>query len=172
MMAAPPIPCAWIDGAFRPLPRFHNVAAAHYGEGEIVSLQPYEERSDVSHRHEFAWLQDAWLSLPESMQDEFPNKEALRKWALIKGGFCTEQRIDVGSNAGAVRVAQAIRSFPGEEYTAVVVRGPLVVVRRAKSQARGKMEKAEFQASKTAIIDAVSELLGVTPEALGQARAA
>jgi hypothetical protein len=171
-MTAPPIPCVWRDGAFWPLRNFHNVAAAHYGEGEIVPLAPWEDRSTTSHNHEFAWLKDAWLSLPDALSDQYPNPESLRKWALIRAGFYDEQRIDAGTNAAALRVAAGVKSFPGEGFSAVVVRGPLVVIRRPKSQSRRAMDAKEFQASKQGVIDAVSDLIGVTPEALTRARAA
>lgn len=172
-MSAPPIPFVYEgEGVFRALPNFHNVVAAHYGLGEVVPLAPWEERSDASHGHQFAWLKDAWLSLPETVSDQFPNPESLRKWALIQAGFYDEQRIDAGTNAAALRVAAAVKSFPGEGFSAVVVRGPLVVIRRPKSQSRRAMDAKEFQDSKQGVIDAVSDLLGVAPEALTQARAA
>jgi len=55
-----------------------------------------------------------------------------------------------------------------------VVRGHVVVMREAKSQSRRSMDKAEFQASKTAIMEHIAGLLGVTTqelEAAGRAEA-
>jgi hypothetical protein len=168
-MSPPPIPMVYEGaGVFRVLPRFMGVAADHYGQGEVVSLVPHQDRSHATHAHQFAWLNDAWANLPDHLQDQFPTAEHLRKWALIKAGYYDEQRIDVGSKAGALRVAQAIRSFPGEDFSAVVVRGPLVVVRRPKSQSRAAMDKVAFQTSKTALMVVVAELLGIEPETLGQ----
>lgn len=158
--------------AFQVERRFQNAVAADYGAGEVVTLDQVHERSDATHKHEFAWLKEAWRNLPEPLADEYPTPEHLRKRALIDSGFYDEQIIDAGSNAAALRVAQGIRARPGEAFSLVIVRGPAVVIRTARSQARGAMDAKTFQASKTAIIETVSALLGVTPEQLTQARAA
>jgi len=167
MASPPPIPCTWTGAAFMPINRQHNLANAHYGVGEVVLLAPVEERSHASHAHEFAWLKEAWLSLPENLADEFPTPEHLRKRALIMAGFHDETVIDAGTNAAALRVASHLRKK--DEFAAVVVRGPIVVERVAKSQSRRMMKKAEFQASKTAIMEVVAQMLGVEPETLARA---
>lgn len=164
MSAPPPIPCVFLKGAFHPLKRAQNLAAAHYGEGEVLVMAPVEERSEVSHRHEFAWLHDAWMNLPEHLADQFPSKEHLRKRALIDAGFYNESIIDAGSNAAALRVAAFLRSK--DDFALIIVRGPLVVERVAKSQSRRAMNKAEFQASKEAVLETVSAMIGVSPETL------
>ena len=157
-------------GAFHPFRRHHNELSARYGDGEIVMLEPVEERSEATHRHEFAWLKEAWLNLPEHLADQFPSAEHLRKRALIMGGFYHETIVDAGTNAAALRVAAFAKGEDG--FAHVVVRGPLVVVRKAKSQSRRSMDKHEFQASKTAILDVVSAMLGVEPRQLEKAQAA
>ncbi|HZH10599.1 MAG TPA: hypothetical protein VEZ24_09525 [Microvirga sp.] len=53
-----------------------------------------------------------------------------------------------------------------DEYSVVVVRGPIVVVRKPKSQSRRAMGKEEFQQSKQAVLEIVSNMIGVQPEAL------
>lgn len=168
-MTAPPIPFIWKDGAFHPLGRARNLAGAHYGDGEVVLLAPVEERSDASHRHEFAWLREAWLTLPENLAEQFPTADHLRKRALILAGFYNETIVDAGTNAAALRVASVMRADDG--FAHVVVRGPLVVRRTAKSQSRRSMDKVEFQASKTGVMAVVAEMLGVPAEALERAAA-
>lgn len=163
-MTAPPIPMLYADGVFTPLPRFHNLAAASYGEGEVVDLVAVEQHSAKSRAHEFAWLREAWLNLPEAIADQFPSTEHLRKRALILGGFYDETILDAGSNAAALRAASFIRAR--EEFTHIVVRGPLVVTRTAKSQSSRAMDKVEFQASKTAVLNIVADLIGVPAETL------
>lgn len=163
-MSAPPIPCIWTGEAFEPLRRFHNLAAASYGEGDVVDLVAVEQHSAKSRAHEFAWLREAWLNLPEKLADQFPSIEHLRKRALIEGGFYNETVLDAGSNAAALRAALFIRAR--EEFTWVVVRGPLVVARTAKSQSMRAMDKVEFQASKTAVLTIVSDMLGVPAKTL------
>jgi hypothetical protein len=160
-----PLLFAWDGEAMRPL----NTRAAdrQYVVGERYRLEPREERSDATHRHEFAWLHDAWLNLPERLADQYPTPEHLRKRALIQAGFYNEEIIDVGNKAGAIRVAASLRNI--DDFALVIVRGPFVVRRIAKSQSRRAMNKQEFQASKTALMDVVAGLLGVTPELLGRA---
>jgi hypothetical protein len=170
-MTAPPIPCAYYQGVFRPLGRFADTAAHHYGEGEIVNLVAHEDRSEVSHRHEFAWLREAWANLPEGLADAYPSAEHLRKRALIATGWCTTQDYVCSSKAEAARWAANLRRET-DEHALVIVSEAVVRVHRAKSQARGKMNKADFQASKTAILEWVAALIGVAPEQLTHARAA
>lgn len=165
-MSAPPIPCVATAQGFIPMGRARNLYHAHYGEGEVLMMAPVEERSIASHNHEFAWLKEAWVNLPENLAEQFPSTEHLRKRALIDAGFYTEQIIDAGSNAAALRVAAYARGE--DEFALVIVRGPAVVVRKAKSQSRRAMGKEDFQASKQAVLDTVAAMIGVTPEALTQ----
>jgi hypothetical protein len=146
------------------VPRSPRLADKAYCVGESYLLVAHEERSLASHSHEFAWLKTAWLNLPEGLADQFPTTEHLRKRALIDGGFYDETIIDAGTNAAALRVASAIRAR--EEFSLVIVRGPAVVIRTAKSQSRRSMNKKQFQESKTAILEIVSSMIGIAPEAL------
>jgi hypothetical protein len=164
-----PIPFMWDGDAMVPLRSHARRAAQTYGRGEVVSLVPMDERSMVSHAHEFAWLKEAWQNVPEDQSDQFPNPEALRKHALIATGWYDETLIDVGSHAGALRTAAVVSALLADEFAHVVTRGGLVVIRRAKSQARGKMGREAFQASKTAIIEWVADLIGVEPQQLSSA---
>lgn len=135
-----------------------------YVVGEQYRLADWEDRSITSHNHEFAWLHEAWQSLPETLADQYPSAEHLRKRALIQAGFYDEQVIDCGSNAAALRVAAAIRQR--HEFSLVIVRGAFVFIRDAKSQSRRAMNKEEFQASKSAILEIIAELIGVNPQQL------
>lgn len=165
------LPFEWDGEAMKVRPGFQKQADRLFCIGETYRMAEVEERSDASHRHEFAWLREAWASLPENLAEHFPTPEHLRKRALIDAGYYHETIIDVGTSAGALRVASYARGE--DEFAAVVVRGPVVVIRKAKSQSRRAMDKAEFQASKTAIMEIVAGILGVEVETLGQqARAA
>lgn len=159
-----PLMFVWEGDVMRPLsPR---MADKNYVVGEKYLMVPHEERSAASHAHEFAWLRDAWSNLPEDIADQFPTQEHLRKRALIDAGFYDETMVDAGSNAAAVRVASAFRGMDG--FALVVVRGPLVIRRSAKSQSRRSMNKEEFQKSKTAIMEIIANMIGVKPEQLGK----
>ncbi len=162
-----PIIFTWDGEAMRPLPRFAKEADRRFVIGGHHWMEEIEERSVVSHNHEFAWLKDAWLNLPESVAALYPTPEHLRKRALIEAGFYDEQIVDAGSNAAAVRVASAFRAR--EEFSLVIVRGAFVILRTAKSQSRRAMKKAEFQQSKSAIMEVIAGMIGVDPQDLSKA---
>jgi len=165
-MAGAPMPYRWTGDAWVIHPRFQRQADAAFAIGEVRMMVEVEERSEASHRQEFAWLKDAWLSLPERLADQFATAEHLRKRALIETGFYHETVIDCGTTASALRVASYARGE--DDFAHVVTRGPLVVVRKAKSQSRRAMAKDEFQASKTAILEWVASLLDVAPTTLAK----
>ena len=89
--------------------RHHNEAAAQFVIGQCYRLAEIEERSEASHEQEFAWLREAWLSLPESIAREFPSPEHLRKRALIATGWCTTTDYVSGSAAETIRWAAKLR---------------------------------------------------------------
>ena len=150
----------------KPVGRFAREADRYFVIGERYRLEEVSERSEVSHKHEFAWLREAWRNLPEDLADQFPTPEHLRKRALIQAGFYHETVTDCGSNAAALRVMAMARGM--DQFAYAVVRGPLCVVRTAESQSRRAMDKARFQDSKTKIMEIIAEMIGVTPETLGR----
>jgi len=154
------------DGALAPARRCQKEAARRFVPGQTYLMEEVQERSEASHAHEFAWLRDAWLNLPEQYADLYPTPEHLRKRALIQAGFYDEEIIDAGTGAAALRVAASLRKR--EEFSLVVVRGAFVVIRSPKSQSRRAMRKDEFQASKTAIMEVVAGMLGVSSEELSR----
>lgn len=170
MASPPPIPCAFIDGAFRPLKGFHNVASAHYGEGEIVALVPHEDRSMNSHRHYFACVREAWQNLRENDAERFPTDKHLRAYALIKTGHRDESSIVCKSNEDALRVAAWGRQ--PNDYSLVVVSGRVVSRYTAKSQSTTAMGAKVFQQSKDDVLAFLAEMIGVDPADLSRARAA
>lgn len=167
-MAAPPLLFRWDGEAMWPRPAFVREANRQFVVGETYRMGEFEDRSDSSHAHQFAWLNEAWKSLPERVAAEFPTPTALRKRALIETGFFNETRLDVGTHEAAITVASTLRAM--DEFLWIVVRGHVVVMREAKSQKRTAMKKDEFQLSKDAVLGWVSNLLGVTPEELQRQR--
>lgn len=163
-MTAGPILFVWNGDAMEPAPGFKRRCDASFVVGERYVLAPWEERSNASHRHEFAWLREAWMNLPAHLADQFPTETHLRKRALIDAGYYTETIIDAGTNAAALRMASHLRHK--DDFAYVVVRGPLIVERVAKSQSRRAMKGKEFQESKTAILEIVAGMIGVKPEEL------
>lgn len=158
----------WRDGVF--VPEGLRMAAYcndTFGEGEIVTFERHEDRSDASHRHYFATIAEAWRTLPES-DNRFPTPEALRKWALIRSGYHTTSDVVLASEEDARTVA----AFMGtSEGTLIVVRGNVVRRYVAKSQSVKAMNKQEFQKSKTDVLDTIAELLAVKRRQLEEAGA-
>ena len=149
------------------VPARPQAAAKTFVEGQRYWLEEASERSWISHQQQFAWIGEAWANLPENLADLYPTPEHLRKRALIQAGFYTEAVIDAGSKAAALRMAAYARNE--DEFAVVFVRGPLVIVRKAKSQRMhglDRMDKAEFERSKAAIMEVIAEMIGVTPEQL------
>ena len=173
MTASRPILCVFDGEAFRPAnPYQARIATDQYGEGEIIPLIRHEQRSEASHNHEFAWLRDCWLSLPEqyAMEPWAQSPKHLRKYALVRTGYCTTDTIAAGNNAAALRMAAFIRGR--EEYTLVSVEGSTVRVFTPESQAKAAMGKARFQESKTAIMDFIAGLIGVDPASIPREQSA
>lgn len=154
----------WRDGVFVPENRLAAYCDETFGEGEVVTFERHEERSIASHNHYHASIQTAFDNLPE--QDErFPTPNALRKWALIKSGYCTEMSVVCADPEQAATVA----SFTGNaEGVIIVVRGNIVKKYTAKSQSMKAMGKDEFQKSKDAVLDTIAELIAVTRKKLEQ----
>lgn len=169
MNLAPALTFTWTGEAMEPLPGLAAYADSIYVIGERYRLIEEAERSTKSHNHEFAWLNTAFKTLPETVAHNFPTKDHLRKRALIEGGFFHEEIIDAGSAAAAERVAASFRRR--DDFLLVIVRGPVVVIREAKSQNHRSMGHEEFQASKTAVMEIVANMIGVTPQQLDRVRA-
>lgn len=156
------------EGEFRPAtPYIAKRCDQEFVVGELTPMQRWEERSTATHNHEFAWLKEAWLNLPENLADQYPTAEHLRKRGLIQAGYYDEMTVDAGSNAAALRVAAAMQAI--DTFAMVFVRGPFVIRRTAKSQSRRAMDKQAFQESKSKLMEVVAELIGVDPATL-QAR--
>lgn len=127
--------------------------------GEVYRMGEHHDRSAASHGHYFASIRNAWVNLPDSLVDEYPSPEALRKKLLVKCGYADERSIVCASKAEAQRVAAFIK--PMDEYAVVIVREAVVRVYTAQSQSRKAMGGKVFQESKTKVMDAIDDLLGV-----------
>jgi len=128
--------------------------------GTVAAWQPVEVRSSKSHRHYFAAVHDVWLNLPEKLADDFPSSEHLRKWALIKAGFCSITRLACKTNADAITACNLMSKM--DSYSICEVIGNVVTVYQADSQSIPVMGRAKFQESKAAVFRVLSELIGST----------
>lgn len=149
------------------VPRHPSLAARTYAAGETYTLVVHEDRSSASHRHYYASIAEAHANLPDELALRFQTPESLRKYALIRAGFADSQTFVASSRAEAQRLAAFIR--PVDEFAVVTVEGPTVTRYVAKSQSYRAMGKADFQASKDAVLSIVGAMIGVTTEDLGAA---
>lgn len=158
----------WINGGLRLMTN----SAPDLDEGEVVFVSIERGRSMASHRHQFAWVRDAWASLPEDVADapwaETP--ETLRKHALIATGYSMTYTLDCGANATAQRVKAALVAAEAKAhgYALGQVRGPVVRVWTPESQSVRAMGGDRFKESKNAILDWIAAKVGVAPEDLGR----
>jgi len=154
----------WREGVFLPHNRIVPYCHETFGEGEIVTFERHEERSDASHRHYFAAIKTAFDNLPEG-ETRFQTPEALRHWALIRSGWHTENHVVCDSP----EQARTIAAFMGNsEGTIIVVKENVIKKYTAKSQSVKAMGKDDFQRSKTDVLDTIAELLAVTRKRLEQ----
>jgi hypothetical protein len=163
----PPLIFTWDGEAMRPSSKYWGREAdKHYTVGERYPLVVQAERSSASHNHEFAWLTEAWNSLPDELLAQYPNREVLRKHGLIAKGHCTVVQHVCPTKAEAERLAAILK--PRDVYSIVIQRGNVVSEYTAVSQSRRAMGNAQFQQSKSDLMDFVGDLLGVDPETLGK----
>lgn len=134
-------------------------ADAEFVIGQTYNLVEHHDRSAASHDQFFAALNEAFLNLPEEISARFPTCEHLRKWSLIECGYADSQTFVASSAAEARRLAAFIK--PIDEFSIVTITGATVTRWTAKSQSYRAMGKKEFQASKTAVLEYVSSLIGV-----------
>lgn len=144
------------DGMFRAtMPRDCD---RHFDKGDVSTWEERPERSDRSHAHFFALVNDAWANLPERFAGQFPSPDHLRRWALIKAGYCDEDKIVLESPGDAVAVASYARRRDG--YAVIAVTGNIVTTYTAQSQSKKAMGHKRFQESKDRVIQVLSELIG------------
>ena len=154
-----PLLYRWNGEAFEVLPSFQKFADKQFCVGEIYHLEEVNERSPNSHNHQFACLQESWMSLHEKYSQEpwAQSAEHLRKYALIRCGFCVTETFTCGTQAEARRWAPRLRA--DDEYCIVSVQGSIVHRFRAESQSRRAMGAKRFQELKQAIFDFIAGLL-------------
>ena len=155
------------DGQFTAAKGFAKRCDKEFVIGEALRWEPVNERSAESHRHYFACINDSWASLPETMADEFASPEHLRKWALIKAGYCTTVKVVCASNGDAVKLLNQAAAM--DTYAVVGLSDKVVTIARADSQSMKAMGKQRFQESKEAVLRVISELLGADASQAGMA---
>jgi hypothetical protein len=159
------------EGEFRVLSDYWAARAdKEFTVGEVYKMVEHHERSDNSHRHFFASIKNAWDNLPDTLLDEYPTPEHLRKKGLVACGYA-DHRDHV---CATKQEARKLRAFikPLDDYAIVECRENVVRVYTAKSQSVKAMGARDFQESKQKILDWLDALLGVEPGATAKSEAA
>lgn len=163
----PPLMLTWTGDVFEPASGYwRRTANEHLVVGQRYRMVEEADRSSASHNHEFAWLTEAWNSLPDELLVQYPNREVLRKHGLIAKGHCTVVQHVCPTKAEAERLAAILK--PRDVYAVVIQRGNVVSEYTAVSQSRRAMGPAQFQQSKSDLMEFVGNILGVDPETLGK----
>jgi hypothetical protein len=160
------------EGQFVPAsPHWGRIADKDYTIGEVYNLEPREDRSMGRHRAFFAQVNEAFANLPESVSNEqwALSPDHLRKYALIRTGFCNSQIHPCGTRAEALRLQAILK--PIDEFSIVEIRGTTVTRYVALSQDIRSMDKAQFNASAEAVLDWIAKTIGVERAALDKAAA-
>lgn len=146
--------------AMVPNPRYHNIAARQFSEGEEYPLVIMETRSRASHNHYFAAIKDGFDNLPENIAARWDTPDHLRKWCLIESGWYVEKEIDFGSTIYAKRAALLLHD-EFDEYVRIFQpdNGRKLIIRKAKSQSVAAMSKEPFERSKKDVLGLIESLI-------------
>jgi hypothetical protein len=160
-----PLPMQWDGETMRPTKGFARLADQEFIVGEVYTLAEVDAgRSMKSHRQFFAAVYEAWLNLCEADAERFPTEVHLRKYALIKAGYCNVREIVCSSRAEAVRVHAFVDGL--DPYSLATANAGCVRVYTAKSQDTRSMGKKVFQESKTAVLEVLAGMIEVSKEQL------
>ena len=145
-------------------PRYDNIANRQFAEGGDYTLAPVEERSMASHSQFFASMNEYYNNLPEKIAARWPSAQHFRKWCLCETGWFDEKEFELATQKHAKLLATFIRT--DDDYARIAIRGTTVIVRRARSQSLAAMGKADFQASKQAVLELAEQFVGVSPKTM------
>lgn len=165
------IRAVWTGEAFEPDGNYARAQCLdRLGAGQVVNLDLDPERSKKSHRHQFAFVRTAWENLPEHLTAApFAKTDTtLRKYALIRTGYCAVNMIAVGSDARAERLAAFLQRADEaqDNFSVIEASGPVVHQFIAESQSLKAMGGERFKKSKQDILEYLAAQIGVTPDQL------
>lgn len=108
--------------AMVPVEKYRRHADRMYEDGAEYPLLPVEARSRAAHSRYFAALNEAYVSLPETISARWESSEHFRKWILIETGWFFEKEFTFEGRSAetqARRLATFIRTE--DEYARVWV---------------------------------------------------
>jgi hypothetical protein len=98
--------------------------------------------TDPARRRYFAIVKESFENLPAHLEEKFPTAEHLRKWCLIRAGWCEIKDLVTTSKSQSHEIAALMRHL--DRYAVISVNEQLVIVATAKSQTRKAQPKAQF----------------------------
>ncbi len=164
-----PLIYEWSGEAMVPLPRFRKEADKVFVVHERYHLEEIKPRDMIKHKRQFAFVNDAWENLDEKYADEpwAQSAEHLRKFALIKTGYCNTDTLVASSKAEALRLAAFIR--PMDTYAIITTQGSTVYRFTAMSQSVRAMGAELFYESRKKVMEFVAGLIGADAKTLEKA---
>lgn len=114
----------------------------------------------ASHSHFFAALNEGWHNLPLEWAALFPSSEHLRRYALIKSGWCHIQTFVMATPDQALQLQRVLKSY--DDFSVISTKENIVTKATAKSQSLKAMGKDDFQKSKDDVLAVVAQLLGTS----------
>lgn len=90
---------------------------------------------------------------------EWYSPEHLRKWCLIKAGFCDEKAIACKDHAQAVELATLLRQL--DPYAVIKLGDDTIRIFTAHSQSMANADKETFARQKRAVFRELDDLIGV-----------
>jgi hypothetical protein len=170
-----PVTFVWNGNNMVPLPRFKRQCDEQFVVDEEYPLTILEARSRASHNHYFACVHEAWVNLPEDVRyrvdpetgeaiERFPSEEHLRKWALVKAGFCQHHAFPCASAIRASEMAAFLRTK--DSYAVMTIEGDVLNIFEADSQSASAMGREQFQKSKDAVLEILSDMIRTKPAEL------
>jgi hypothetical protein len=161
-----PINVVWTGASFVPQGPDMHYAQYMFGPGEVLVIDPEQERDMNSHRHYFAQLKEVWRNLPEELEAKYPTEDIFRKKLLIETGFFHMDEIVCDTARDAATVAAFMA--PLDPSTTIAVRGNCIRKYTAMSQSVAAMGPKTFQKSKWAVLNLAASLIRVSQKQLEQ----
>lgn len=159
-----PVFLKWTGEVFQPESSFKHYCSREYIVGEVYPMLPVEERSQASHNFYFAALAEGFANLSEENAKRFPDSEALRHWALVQCGYCTETNYVLANSKEARKLAADIRRM--SPYAVMKIQDNILIVWEAESQSKAAMKKDRFEDSKRDVLDMIAAMARTTPAQL------
>jgi hypothetical protein len=155
------------EGAFVPL----NPAqvSKKFKDGELYFFKADTRRYWPRHQWFMATIRSCWESLPEDLQERFPNPEFLRKHLLIKAGYSKVTKIKYSSKQEAFATASLVSKLM-DDYSEIKVDGTTLRMETARSQAikitddDELMSNEEFTESCEMVFNSLAIMLGAAKE--------